>query len=102
MYHGGRGSFNWEIYYLFHDIKLILQLYNRKWFYLCVESETPGVVEPASERGKQEDVTTSSQKKHKKHKKHKSKKKKKKKKKNLDREKEISSGCERGTQHQLR
>eukprot|EP00066_Takifugu_rubripes_P015022 XP_011604288.1 PREDICTED: protein SON-like [Takifugu rubripes] len=66
------------------------------------KTETPGVVEPASERGKQEDVTTSSQKKHKKHKKHKSKKKKKKKKRNQDREKEISSGCERGTQHRLR
>lgn len=76
-----------------------MQLYNRKWFYLCVESETPGVVEPASERGKQEDVAISSQKKHKKHKKHKSKKKKKR---NRDREKEISSGCERGTQHRLR
>lgn len=93
-------AFNWEIYYLFHDIKFILQLFNRKWFYLCVERETPEVVEPASERGKQEDVTTSSQKKHKKHKKHKSKKKKKKR--NRDREKEISSGCERGAQHRLR
>lgn len=81
-------------------MKFILQLYHRKLFYLCVESETHGVVELASERGKQEDITTSSQKKHKKHKKHKSKKKKKKR--NRDREKQISSGCERGTQHRLR
>lgn len=55
-------------------------------FLLCVKSERPGVVETVSEREKQEDLTTGSQKKHKKHKKHKSKKKKKKK--NRDREKE--------------
>lgn len=69
---------------------------------MCCErpSESPGVVETASEREKQEDLAAGSQKKHKKHKKHKSKKKKKKK--NRDRDKEIGSGFEKGTGHQLR
>lgn len=56
-------------------------------------------METTSEREKQEDLTTVSQKKHKKHKKHKSKKKKKR---NRDREKEISSVFQKGTHHQLR
>lgn len=78
---------------------MILQLYDI-YFLSCVSSsEKPGVVETASEREKQEDLSTGSQKKHKKHKKHKSKKKKKKK--NRDRDKELSSVFEKGT-HQSR
>lgn len=69
---------------------------------LFVKSEKPEVVEAASEREKQEDLTTGSQKKHKKHKKHKSKKKKKKKKKNREKEKETGSVPEKETQHQFR
>lgn len=83
----------------FEDTIFILQLYDI-CFSSCVKSERPGVVDTASEREKQEDLTAGSQKKHKKHKKHKSKKKKKKK--NRDREKEISSVFEKGTHHQLR